>query len=81
MTHLEDRHYTSDENKVFVRISDGTRMGTDMYLGAIDNIENYTEEDMTEEEVTFFENLKKEEEERFKEMEEKFKPRHKKVRK
>lgn len=50
MTYEEPNHYTADEGKTFLRVTDNFIMGTDMYLysfidGTPDTIENYTEID------------------------------------
>ena len=53
MKQLEERHYQSDENKIFIRKSDNLKFGTDMYLALNDSIENYDEVDMTEEDKEY----------------------------
>lgn len=70
MKQLEERHYQSDENKIFIRKSDNLKFGTDMYLALNDSIENYDEVDMTEEDMEWFRNLQEEHDRMFKEKEE-----------
>ena len=72
MKQLEERHFQSDENKIFIRKSDNIKFGTDMYLALNDSIENYEEVDMSEEDKEWFKNLQEERNKVFKEMEEKF---------
>lgn len=38
-------HWTADEGKTFVHKIDGTEMGTDIWLGVGDSIDNYEETD------------------------------------
>jgi hypothetical protein len=72
MKQLEERHFQSDENKIFIRKSDNLKFGTDMYLALNDSIENYDEVDMTEEDKEWFRNLQEEHDRMFKEKEERF---------
>lgn len=36
-------HWIADEGMEFARVSDGLRLGTDLYLGTDDTIDNYKE--------------------------------------
>lgn len=62
MKQLEDRHYIVDENKIFIRISDSIKFGTEIYLAVNDSIDNYKEEDITDEDRIAIENHCKEHE-------------------
>ena len=68
---LNNRHYTADENKTFVRVADKVRMSNDMYLAEIDSIDNYKEEKMTAEEIKELEEKAAEEKARQEEMKKK----------
>lgn len=72
MKQLEERHFQSDDNKIFLRKSDNVKFGTDMYLAANDSIENYDEIDMDEEDKEWFKNLQEEHNKLKMEMEDKF---------
>jgi hypothetical protein len=37
-------YYAADEGKTFIRKADGYDMGEEMWLGELDNIDNYKEE-------------------------------------
>lgn len=62
MIEVEERHYKSDEGKIIIRTPDGFRMGQDMYLAVNDNIANYTEDSLSEEEILHYQKLKVQEE-------------------
>lgn len=50
MKKIDDHRYQAEESMTFVHKTSGIRMGNRMYLAETDNIDNYTEESMTEEE-------------------------------
>lgn len=72
MKQLEEGHFQTDENKIFVRTSDGIKFGTDMYLATNDSIENYDEVVITEKDKELLKNLQEEHNRMHIEMEEKF---------
>lgn len=41
-------HWIADEGMEFARVSDDLRLGTDLYLGADDTINNYKEVEITQ---------------------------------
>lgn len=43
-------HWSADDGKTFVNKETGSRIGWDMYLASYDSIENYVEQDMTDDE-------------------------------
>lgn len=43
-------HWTADDGKTFVNKETGSRIGWDMYLATYDSIDNYEEQEMTDEE-------------------------------
>lgn len=46
--------YTSEPGKLIVRVSDNFIMGDAIDLGSADSIENYEEQEFTEEEINAF---------------------------
>lgn len=59
-------HYTAEDGKIIVRISDGHRMGWNMYLAETDSIENYEEQDMNEDDLALKKQIEEEQEHMFK---------------
>ena len=53
MTQISEYEYRADEGKVFVHKETGQRYGAGIYIGIIDNIDNYTEDDITAEDIKF----------------------------
>ena len=56
-------NYTADEGKIFVSKKDNSHIGWIISLGEGDSIENYTEEDMDENDIALKQQLEQEQQE------------------
>lgn len=46
-------YYKAEEGKTFIRKADGFDMGEELWLGEADNIENYEEREVEQEETEY----------------------------
>lgn len=53
MIQISEYEYRADEGKVIVHKETGQRYGAGIYIGVIDSIDNYTEDDITPEDIKF----------------------------